>query len=272
MDIGLFVGIAAGARPDSMATFAHHAERLQFATLWAGEHVVMFDHCQSRYPYTESGEVALPRDADLLDPIVALSYAAALTRSIRLATGISLIAEHNPVVLAKQIASLDFLSNGRFALGIGIGWSEEEFTALGVPFKGRARRTAEYLEAMRKLWGEDRASYQGEFVRFDGARMYPKPVTREKLPVYFGGESLQALRRVANYGTGWVGSNLSPAETRQKLALLHEMARHTGRNPQEFRIIVLPGISHFSPDQLASYRDAGVDEVAIIINLSEAGR
>jgi probable F420-dependent oxidoreductase len=268
MKIGIFVGIAAGARPDSMATIARHAERLDFGTLWAGEHVVVFDSYQSRYPYTETGEMPLVRDADFLDPIVALTYAAAVTRTIGLATGISLIAEHNPVVLAKQIGSLDYLSGGRFALGIGIGWSREEFQAVGVPFDQRARRTCEYLEAMRKLWGEDRASFSGDFIRFDGARMNPRPVAKDKLPVYFGGESLPALRRVAKYGTGWFGSNLGPRETGEKAAKLRELLKSDGRNPDELRIMMSPGVAHFSPANLPGYRDAGVHEIVIFFNYS----
>jgi probable F420-dependent oxidoreductase len=264
--IGTFVGIGAGARPDSLATIAQHAERLGYATLLAGEHVVMFDTYQSKYPYSESGEVLLPRDTDLLDPIVALSYAAALTSTIRLVTGISLIAEHNPVVLAKQIASLDYLSGGRFALGVGIGWSEEEFSAVGVPFARRAARTREYLEAMRSLWREERASFAGEFVRFDGARMNPKPIARDQLLVYFGGESMPALRRVAKYGTGWLGSNLSPAQAGEKIALLRQMFTSNGRNPNQLRVMMMPGVAHFSPDHLGRYRDAGVDEVVILVN------
>jgi probable F420-dependent oxidoreductase len=268
MKIGIFVGIAAGARPDSLATMARHAERLGYGTLWAGEHVVVFDTYQSKYPYTESGDVPLARDADLLDPIVALTYAAAITSTIRLATGIALVAEHNPVVLAKQISSLDYLSGGRLALGVGIGWSQEEFKAVGVPFERRAQRTCEYLEAMRKLWGEERASYSGEFVRFDGARMNPKPIAKDKLPVYFGGESMPALRRIARYGTGWLASSLSPAETRERLAKLHELLKANGRSPGEVRIMMMPGVAHFSPDHLAGYHEAGVEEIVILVNFT----
>ncbi|MGO9056555.1 MAG: LLM class F420-dependent oxidoreductase [Candidatus Binataceae bacterium] len=268
MKIGIFVGIAAGARPDSMATVAQHAERLNFGTLWAGEHVVVFDSYESKYPYTEDGAMPLARDADFLDPIVALTYAAAVTRNIRLATGICLVPEHNPIVLAKQIASLDYLSAGRFALGIGIGWSEEEFKAVGVPFERRAQRTCEYLEAMRKLWSEEHASFAGEFVRFDAARMNPKPVAKDQMPIYFGGESLPALKRVAKYGTGWFGSNLGPLETAEKLVKLRALMKANGRNPEGLRVMMSPGIPHFSPSNLAKYRDAGVDELVIFLNYS----
>ena len=268
MKIGIFVGIAAGARPDSMATIAQHAERLNFGTLWAGEHVVVFDSYESKYPYTENGEMPLVRDADFLDPIVALTYAAAVTKSIHLATGICLVPEHNPIVLAKQVASLDYLSGGRFALGIGIGWSEEEFRALGVPFERRAQRSNEYLEAMRKLWGEDRASFAGEFVRFEAARMNPKPVAKAQMPVYFGGESLPALKRVAKYGTGWFGSNLGPLETAEKLGKLRELMKAGGRGSDPLRVMMSPGIPHFNPANLPKYHEAGVDELVIFLNYS----
>ncbi len=268
MKIGIFIGIAAGARPDSMVTVAQNAERLGFGTLWAGEHVVVFDNYQSKYPYTEDGEMPLVRDADFLDPVVALTYAAAVTKSIRLATGICLVPEHNPVVLAKQVASLDFLCGGRFALGIGIGWSEEEFRALGVPFERRAKRTTDYLEAMLKLWGEDQATYAGEFVRFEQARMNPKPVARAKMPIYFGGESLPALKRVAKYGTGWFGSNLGPLETAEKLGQLRGLMKANGRNPDDLRVMMSPGVAHFSPANLGKYRDAGVHELVIFLNYS----
>src|SRR5579875_2860835 len=268
MKIGIFIGIAAGARPDSMVTVAQHAEQLGFGTLWAGEHVVVFDRYQSRYPYTEDGEMPLVRDADFLDPLIGLTYAAAVTKSIRLATGICLVPEHNPVVLAKQVASLDFLSGGRFALGIGIGWSEEEFRALGVPFERRAQRTCDYLEAMLKLWGEDQASYDGEFVHFSQARMNPKPVARAKMPIYFGVESMPALRRVSKYGTGWFGSNLGPLETAENLAKLRELMKANGRNAEQLRVMMSPGVAHFSPANLAKSRDAGVHELVIFLNYS----
>jgi len=158
--------------------------------------------------------------------------------------------EASPTVLAKQIGSLDHLSGGRFALGIGIGWSEEEFGAVGVPFERRAQRTCEYLEAMRSLWRDERASFAGEFVRFDGARMNPKPIVRDELPVYFGGESMPALRRVAKYGTGWLGSNLSPAQAAEKILLLRQMFTSNRRDQNQLRVMMMPGVAHFSPDHL----------------------
>ncbi len=140
MQLGLHaLGIGAGARREIIDAVARGAEERGFATLWAGEHVVMVDESASRYPYSADGQIAVPADADWLDPLIGLSFAAAATRSIRLATGVLLLPEHNPVIVAKQAASLDRLSGGRLTLGIGVGWSAEEFAALGVPFARRTR-------------------------------------------------------------------------------------------------------------------------------------
>src|SRR5215467_7689998 len=189
MKTGLFaLGIGTAVQPAIVRTTAECAERAGFSTLWVGEHVVLFDRHESKYPYSAGGNFPLPADADWLDPFITLTFAAAVTSRIRLATGICLVPEHNPLVLAKEVASLDRLSGGRFALGVGIGWSAEEFAALGIPFERRAQRTREYIEAMRLLWSDGAASFHGEFVNFDAARSSPKPVRGAKLPIIFGGE------------------------------------------------------------------------------------
>ena len=150
MKFGLFsLGIGTGARPGVIAKTAEAAERVGVATLWVGEHVVLFDRQDSKYPYSPGGEFPLPGGADWLDPFITLTFAAAVTKTIRLATGICLVPEHNPVVLAKEVASLDRLAGGRFALGVGIGWSAEEFAALGIPFERRAQRLPPFSQSRR---------------------------------------------------------------------------------------------------------------------------
>ena len=189
---------------------------------------------------------------------------ASATEKIRLATGICLVPEHNPVVLAKVVATLDFLSNGRFTLGVGIGWLEEEFTALGIPWERRAHRTRECIEAMRRLWGDPISSYQGEFVKFDGVRSYPKPLRGADLPVFFGGESGPALRRVADYGNGWFGFNLTPDEAAAKIRKLEELAARQRPQALGHRNRRFAELQTVTPDDLSRYRDAGVDEVVIV--------
>lgn len=223
------IGIGAGARPDVLHAVARAAEDAGFATLWAGEHVVLFDrHDDSTYPYANDGQLSVRSAADWLDPFAALGWAAAATTTIGVATGICLVPERNPLILAKQAASLDHLSGGRFTLGAGVGWMVEEFTALGVPFERRAQRTREYVEVMRRLWREDAASFEGEFVHFAGARSFPKPV-RRTVPVLLGGESDAALRRAAAYGDGWYGFNLSAEEAAERIGVLERRLAERGR-------------------------------------------
>ena len=157
MKIGISsIGFGTLAAPALIRTLVTNAERLNFSTVWAPEHVVLLDRYTSKYPYSTdgSGQFLAPTEIPIGDPFPTLTYAAACTSRIRLATGICLVPEHNPLVLAKTVATVDYLSGGRFILGVGIGWLAEEFQALGIPFERRAQRTREYIEAMRCLWGE----------------------------------------------------------------------------------------------------------------------
>jgi probable F420-dependent oxidoreductase len=261
--IGLHVlGIGNGSRPEVIGAVAKAAEARGFATLWCGEHVVMVDKPRSRYPYSADGRIAVPPDADWLDPLLSLSFAAAHTEQIRLATGILLLPEHNPLVIAKQAATLDVLSGGRFVLGIGVGWSAEEFEALGVPFARRGARTDEYVAAMRRLWADEVASFEGEFVRFDSVRVNPKPVGGPGIPVVFGGTSDAAMRRVASAGDGWYGFNLSSTALPGALNALAEHCRACGRDMGELHVAV--SLSDAEPVLLPELAAAGVNELVIV--------
>lgn len=268
MKIGITaIGIGKAARPATIRTVVESAERLGFATLWAPEHVVLFDSHESKYPYRDDGRFLAGSTIDLLDPFIGLTYAAAFSHRIRLATGICLVAEHNPLALAKVVASLDSLSSGRLALGVGIGWSAEEFAALGIPFERRAQRTCEYIEVMRKLWDEPKSSFNGEFVRFDGVRSFPKPPQGAKLPVIFGGESMPALRRVARLGNGWFGVKLNPEQASAKIATLRSLMSEAGRNISELEIIISPYENQVNADDLRSYHEIGVAEFVPFVRL-----
>lgn len=264
MRIGLHaLGIGAGARPEVVAAVAREADTAGFATLWAGEHVVMVDRPASRYPYSDSGEIAVPADADWLDPFVCLSFAAAGSRRIGLATGVLLLAEHNPVIVAKQAASLDVMSGGRLTLGVGVGWSAEEFAALGVPFERRGARTAEYVAAMRELWRNDHASFAGRFVSFDSIRVYPKPARDRRLPVVFGGNSDPALARVAEIGDGWYGFNLEGIEhVAERLGTLRERCAAAGRRFEELTVAV--AMTRCTPSDAGELERLGVTELVLV--------
>jgi probable F420-dependent oxidoreductase len=264
MKIGLMAMVF--GRVDGMAVtkaFAANAERLGFSRLWAPEHVVLVDQYKSRYPYRQDGTFPAPTDAPIADPFLTLCTLAAVTEKIGLGTAICLVPEHNPLVLAKMVATLDCLSIGRLTLGVGVGWLEEEFRALGIPWPRRAQRTREYIEAMRVLWGQPLSTYHGEFVNFDNVRSYPKPVRGASLPVFFGGESSPAMRRVAEYGDGWIGFNLAPDEAQSKIRRIEELLRENSRERASVELAVSPSGMSATPDDLKRYRDAGVDEVVV---------
>ncbi|WP_328353066.1 LLM class F420-dependent oxidoreductase [Mycobacterium sp. NBC_00419] len=269
MRLGLHaLGIGSGSGREVIESVARSAEQHGFATLWSGEHVVMVDESASRYPYADDGQIAVPAIADWIDPMIGLSFAAAATHSIGLATGVLLLPEHNPVIVAKQAASLDKLSGGRFALGVGIGWSREEFDALGIPFERRAARTADYVAAMRILWRDDIASHAGEFTKFSAIRVNPKPVHNRGIPILFGGNSEPALRRVAQWGDGWYGFNLRDTdEVAAKLATLHRLCEETGRDAGELRLAVALADPH--PSDTARLAELGVDEHVLVASPPE---
>lgn len=263
MQLGLHaLGIGSGAKRDVIDAVAKAAEQAGFATLWSGEHVVMVDQSASRYPYSDDGRIAVPSEVDWLDPMIGLSFAAAATTTIGIATGILLLPEHNPVLVAKQAASLDTLSGGRFTLGVGVGWSREEFDALGVPFERRAARTAQYVAAMRTLWRDDVASFDGEFVSFDSVRVNPKPFRDARIPIVLGGNSDAALRRVAEWGDGWYGFNVEGTEAAAAhIAAIRRFCAECGRDWKGLRLTVAlrdPDVSDV--EELARL---GVDELVL---------
>jgi probable F420-dependent oxidoreductase len=265
MRIGFFaIGIGRLTSPDWIRTVATNAERLGFASLWAPEHVVLLDRYASKYPYS-SGEFPAPTDSPIGDPFTTLAYAAACTKKIRLGTGICLVPEHNPLVLAKVVATTDVLSNGRLILVTGIGWLEEEFQAIGVSWERRAQRTRDYITAMRKLWSESLSDHDGEFVKFSGVRSFPKPANGKSVPVWFGGETGPALRRVAEYGDGWIGFNLSADEAAAKIRRIEELLKANGRKRSDVELTVSPYTKPMAREDLARYRDAGAEEVIPVL-------
>jgi probable F420-dependent oxidoreductase len=264
MRLGLHaLGIGSGANREVIDAVAASAERAGFATLWSGEHVVMVDDSASRYPYSDDGRIAVPAEADWLDPLIGLSFAAAATSTIRIATGVLLLPEHNPVLVAKQGATLDTLSGGRLTLGIGIGWSREEFEALGVPFKRRGARTEEYVEAMRTVWRDDVASFHGDFVHFDSVLVNPKPVHDRRIPVVLGGNSDAALHRIARWGDGWYGFNLESVDAvAERVAFLHQQCSEQRRDPAELRLAV--ALRDVQPGDAAALAAMGIDELVLV--------
>src|SRR3954452_18568133 len=202
MKLGLFsMNMGPCSEPDALATAATAAEEAGFDSLWAGEHVVLPD------PQVPPSPMA-PQDP-ALDPLLALAWAAAATSRLRLATGIVILPQRNPVVLAKQVASLDVLSAGRVTLGVGVGYLEPEFRAIGADFENRGAVTDEYLDAMDRLWYDEHPEFHGRFADFAGIDAYPRPVQRP-IPIVIGGHSEPAFRRAVARAQGWYGFALTP--------------------------------------------------------------
>jgi len=255
---GIF-GINTGpcAAPETAAKVARAAEAAGFESVWTGEHVVLPDPQQPPSP-------AAP-DHPMLDPAVALGFLAAHTERLRLATGIIILPQRNPVVLAKELASVDVLSQGRLIFGLGAGYLRPEFDAVGAPFEDRGARTDEYIDVLRALWTEAKPSFSGRTVRFRGIDAHPRPVQKPHPPIVVGGTSPKALARAARRGNGWYGFLRDLDATQADLAGLaaaeREAARPAALGPLEITVTPPPRIDL---DGALRYRDLGVDRLALL--------
>jgi probable F420-dependent oxidoreductase len=216
--------------PSKAVEFAQGAEAAGFESLWTVEHVVVPAGYASRYPYSPSGRMPGREDAPIPDPLVWLAFLAGSTTRIRLATGILIVPQREPVVLAKELATLDHLSGGRLELGVGVGWLREEFDAIGVPFEERGRRTDEAVLAMRALWSEPTSSFSGEFFRFSDCISRPQPV-RGYVPIHVGGHTEVAARRAGRIGDGFFPASGSHSELGHLFKIAREAAAESGRDP-----------------------------------------
>ncbi|MFA5565484.1 MAG: LLM class F420-dependent oxidoreductase [Acidimicrobiia bacterium] len=228
----MFANTGPYVSPEGAAAIAKAAEQAGFESLWTVEHVVVPREYASAYPYSGDGKMPGGSDFDIPDPLIWLTWVAAQTTTLRLGTGVMILPQRNPVITAKEIATLDLLSGGRVELGVGIGWLEEEFEILGASFPDRAIRTEEYVEAMRALWSQDHATFEGETIKFTEAISRPRPINR-KVPVHIGGHSVAAARRAGRLGDGFF-----PAKG-DLPALLDEMrqaAEDAGRDPNTIEV------------------------------------
>jgi probable F420-dependent oxidoreductase len=217
---GLFsINAYACSRPEVVGRVARAAEAAGFESLWGGEHVVL--------PDPQAPPSPMAPDDRILDPVISLTYCAAVTTRVRLGTGIIILPQRNPLVLAKELASLDALSNGRLIFGVGVGYLEPEFRALGAPFEQRGAVTDEYLAAMQAIWTEPRPVYQGRFVSFSGVQAHPQPGRR--IPIVIGGRTAAAFRRAVQHGDGWYGFALDPDGTARAMEGLREAAKRYPR-------------------------------------------
>jgi probable F420-dependent oxidoreductase len=253
------------ATPELLAVIGTEAEQRGIGTIWVGEHVVLFEEYASSYPYAEDGRIPAPAGSGLLEPLNTLSFLAAHTSTVRLGTAMVLLPQRNPVYTAKEVSTLDWLSNGRVDLGVGVGWLEEEFDAVNVPWPQRGRRTDEYLEVLRTLWCDETSAYDGEFYSLRPCSMFPKPVQQPHPPIHIGGESRAALARVARSGAGWHTFNRTPAQLAEPLGALDALLAEQGRARGDVTITVCPYFQSLDADIAEQYAEAGADAVAALV-------
>ena len=265
MDFGIaFANAGPFAHAANAATFAAAAEEAGFESLWTVEHVVVPSGYQSTYPYDPSGKMPGPEESDIPDPLIWLSYIAAVTSSIKLATGILIVPQRNPVVLAKELATLDALSAGRLLLGIGVGWLEEEFDAIGVPFGDRGRRTDDYVAVMRALWTQEKASHHSEFIDFTDCISRPRPA-QGSVPIHVGGHSAAAARRAGRLGDGFFPGKGSHEELAELFDVVRATATEHGRDPDAIELTTggNGAIGGRALDEVKALADLGVHRVIL---------
>jgi probable F420-dependent oxidoreductase len=251
--IGLFaINSHACAEPEAAARIAALAERLCNDTLWAGEHVVV--------PSPRVEPSPMEPEEPILDPLIALAHIAAHTERIKLGTGVIILPQRNPLVLAKQVASLDVLSGGRLILGIGVAYLEPEMRAIGVPMEGRGTRADEYLAAMRALWEDEVPSFSGKYVNFEGVDAHPRPMQRP-LPVVVGGHTRAAHRRAARYADGWYGFMQGLRAMAEQRELMRAAIEETGRE-RPLHVSVTPS-RRLDVETVRAYAELGVDRLIV---------
>lgn len=257
----LFANVMTFAERDGLVELAQSAEAAGFESLWTVEHVIYPDGYVSEYPYDKSGKMAMAANSNLPDPLIWLTWVAASTTTLRLATGILILPQRNPFVLAKEVATLDALSGGRVELGIGVGWLKEEFAALGIPWEARGARTDEIIAVMRALWDGDHAEHHGDIWDFTGVSSNPKPANG-RVPIHIGGHTRKAAERAGRLGDGFVPGT---GELGDLIDIMRQTAADAGRDPEAIEVTAFdPGI--LGPDPVGAAQELaakGVDRISI---------
>ena len=261
----MFANTGHGSTPEGAKAVVEAAEAGGFTTAWTVEHVVVPSGYESKYPYDKSGKMAGgAEDFDLPDPLIWLTWAAAHTTTLRLATGILIATQRNPVITAKAVATLDRLSGGRIDLGVGVGWLEEEFNALGVPFAARGKRLDEYIDAIRALWTQDKASFHGEFVNFDNCISRPRPVNAT-VPIVIGGHTKASARRAGARGDAFFPGSATADEIAALVGVMKEEAAEHDRDGDAIPVYAMamgkPGDSLYA--RIESLAAVGVTQTIV---------
>ena len=263
MKFGLAFGSAVAIDGAAALELCKTAEKAGFESVWAGEHVIMPNKIDSPYPYTEDGKIPAQPDTQIPDPLIWLAYAAACAPTLRLGTCILILPQRNPLILAKELATLDRLSGGRVELGIGVGWMKEEFDALGLPWEARGARCDEYVEAMRLLWSGPEVEFHGRFVDFDVVTSSPRP-TSGNIPIIVGGDTERALNRAARLADGYFPGSNNAEQLKGLIDSLHGKLKEKGRDPKDVEISAIFGQQMADPKAgVAQMADMGVGRLMV---------
>ena len=267
MEVGIFMALSSQAI--DVAELARKAEAVGFESMWLPEHPIMPVHTNSRYHGTADGSIP-EYMTDMVDPYMALARASAVTQTIKLGTSITLIPERNPLLLAKQISSLDLFSGGRFILGVGAGWLREETEIMGGDFDHRWSQTRESVLVMKELWTKEEAEFHGSYFDFPPVKCYPKPVQTPHPPVFLGGAARNVFRRVVGWADGWLPAGPSVEQVKAGRAALDELADAAGRDPASIQITAFAVPS--DRDLLAQFAEAGANRAIVMLpNTRDAG-
>ena len=252
MEIGIHLPhIGPLASREGITAFAQLAEEHGFDSLWVSDHVIVPRKLESRYPYSPDGNFPVPPDVPFLEPIATLQFVAGVTQRVKLGTTILVIPMRNPIVTAKQLASLDVLSGGRLILGAGAGWMEQEFEMLGAPFERRGARTDEYIELFKALWTEENPSFRGKFWQIEEVGFSPKPLQRPHPPIWTGGHGARALRRAGRLADAWHAAYLDPDALREPYREVQRHADEAGRDPATVALTVRTRLPLNDPSRAA---------------------
>ncbi len=263
MKVGLAFASSIAIDYHSALELCRRADALGFESVWGGEHVIIPDDIASRYPYTEDGKLPAEPDTAIPDPLIWLAFAAAAAPRLRLGTCILIVPQRNPLILAKELATLDRLSGGRVELGLGVGWLREEFDALGVPWARRGARTDEYIEAMRVLWSGPHAEFHGEFVDFTSVTTSPRPVNGS-IPILVGGDSEVAIRRAVRIADGYFPGEGDPQRLRNLIGRVRSACEEAGRDPWDLEINAMFGVQMADPEAgVARMAELGVARIMV---------
>jgi len=283
MQFGVFLPISGRATgPDTLLTAAQSAEVQGFDAIWSADRVVTPWQIRTTYPYSENHQFIVPPDRPFLDSLTCLAFLAGATTSITLGISVLVLPYRHPLYWARVATSIERLANGRLTMGIGVGWMEEEFAALGVPFQDRGKMTDEQLEIIQRLWTQERVSFSGRFYQFDDLAFFPKPLQQPRIPIWVGGEGAVAQRRAAKYGDAWFPYfvEITPTQLKSGYDAVRRDAVELGRDPEQVLLACcrpievtsksIPQDERYlrgSPEQLLesirAYQAAGVSHLAL---------